>query len=112
MSTRGGLAGDVRRFIDDKIDGPEQLEIVLLLRREASKFWDAARVAETLTLNERRVAEHLEHLAGRGLLDVRIGSDVVYRFSPADSATLDVVARASVRAPHGRSNEKIEALRY
>jgi hypothetical protein len=82
----------VRRFLDQRIDDVEQLEIVLLLQRHGDRSWSAADVADALGLGIRRVEHQLEALAGRDLLDVRIGGEVRYRFKPA-SDTLAATAR-------------------
>jgi hypothetical protein len=73
----------VRRFLDQRVDDVEQLEIVLLLQRHGDRSWSAADVADTLRLGTRRVEQQLEALAGRDLFDVRLGGDVRYRFKPA-----------------------------
>ena len=49
-------------------------------------------MADALRLGTRRVEHQLEALAGRDLLDVRLGGDVRYRFKPA-SDTLASMAR-------------------
>ena len=82
----------VRRFLDQRVDDVEQLEIVLLLQRHGDRSWSAADVADALRLGTRRVEHQLEALAGRDLLDVRLGGDVRYRFKPA-SDTLASMAR-------------------
>lgn len=76
----------VRRFLDQRVDDVEQLEIVLLLQRHSDRSWSAADVADALRLTTRRVEQQLEALAGRELLDVRLGGDVRYRFKPATDA--------------------------
>ena len=91
------LSPGVRQFIERCIDGIEQLEILLLLQRQASRYWDADAVAQSLCLSERQVADEFETLGRRGLLDVRIGSVVRYRFSPVTPALVlqaEQVARA------------------
>jgi len=77
------LAPLVRRFLERRVDNIEQLEIVLLLSQYSDRSWTAADVASSLRLVERAAAAHLETLAARHLLDVRLGHDVRYRFSPA-----------------------------
>jgi hypothetical protein len=76
----------VRRFLDQRVDDVEQLEIVLLLQRHGDRSWSAADVADALRLGTRRVEQQLEALAGRDLLDVRLGGDVRYRFNDARPA--------------------------
>jgi DNA-binding transcriptional ArsR family regulator len=99
----------VRRFVQREIDGVEQLEILLFLHRQRARSWDAATVAESLSLPERRVAHHLEALGRRGLLDVRLASTVLYRFNPATpELTRDVALLAD--AYRERRSEVLEWL--
>jgi hypothetical protein len=60
--------------------------VLLFLQRDAPRFWGAAAIARTLHLSESLIGKHLESLARGGLLDVRILSDVVYCFSPANAS--------------------------
>ena len=73
----------------------EQLEIILLLQRHAERSWDAAEVGEALGLDQRDVAHHLEVLGGRDLLDVRLGDDVRYRFSPGSPGAAAAARRVA-----------------
>ncbi len=93
MTRSNDISADVRRFVERRIDRIEQIEILLFVRRDTARFWTAADVGQALDLSERRVTDDLETLARRGLLDVRIGSEVVYRFSPATPALLQDVQR-------------------
>jgi hypothetical protein len=67
----------VRRFIERRIKRVEQLEILLLLQRESERYWDAPTVAQSLQLAEWDVADDLEALGRRGLLDIRIAAAVM-----------------------------------
>ncbi len=87
------LSTAVRRFLERRIDNVEQLEILLLLQHRSERSWSPARVADALQLTTRAAAAQLEALGQRNLLDVRIGADVLYRFSPATPELSEVVAR-------------------
>jgi hypothetical protein len=87
----------VRRFLERRIESVEQLEVLLLLYQFADRSWNAAAVAEALRLLRPAAARSLEALGRRDLLDVRIGDDMWYRFSPATpelTATVRQVADA------------------
>jgi hypothetical protein len=86
MTKPDDLPNDIRRFIERRLEGVEQLEILMVLQREPSRFWSAVSVAALVHLSEKHAAGALEALARNGLLDVRIASEVVYRFSPATPA--------------------------
>lgn len=103
------LPAAVRRFIERRIEGIEQLEILLLLHREAARYWDAASVAQSLQLTERNVADHLEALGRQALLDVRIAAAVVYRFNPA-TPTLALEVKKVADAYRERRGELLALL--
>jgi DNA-binding IclR family transcriptional regulator len=77
------LPAPVRRFIEQHIDNASQLELLLLLEHHRERWWSASEVAEALRLGDRDAARELESLGRGGLLDVRLGSEVRYRFGPA-----------------------------
>jgi DNA-binding MarR family transcriptional regulator len=94
----------VRRLLERAVDGVEQLEILLLLYHHAERSWNAEGVADALRLTPRVVAAHLEALAQRDLLDVRIAGEVRYRFAPATRAqTAAIVQLAAWYRDHRSS---------
>lgn len=89
------IAHDIRAFMLAYVDSYEQLEILLLLHREAREAWPAPGVADALRIPLPSAAASLDELAARGLLR-REGGSEGYRFAPADPSTADVVARLAV----------------
>jgi hypothetical protein len=79
---------EVRDFISAHIASVEQLEVLLLLRREASRSWTGAEVARELRLNAESTTARLEDLHARGLIEHE-GSGS-YRFS-RDGSVIRVV---------------------
>jgi hypothetical protein len=73
----------VKQFLERRIESVEQLEVLLLLQQYADRSWNAAAVGDALRLTVGAAARSLEALGRRDLLDVRIGDDVWFRFSPA-----------------------------
>ena len=74
---------DVRQFIFDRIDSVEQLEVLLLLRRDDEREWHADAVSRELRTNLSSVGKRLEHLAVLGL--IRLVSAIepkTYRYDP------------------------------
>ena len=102
----GDLHAAVRGFLEDRVESVEQLEILLLLQRHPDRSWTAADAASELGLLESRVARHLEALGRRDLLDVRLGHNVRYRFSPA-TETLAAAARQVAEAYRERCSAVI-----
>jgi hypothetical protein len=97
MKQEDVLPAAVRRSLDRHLDTVDQLEVLLFLYRESARFWGAAGTSNALHITEQSAAYSLEVLARRGFLDVRIASEVVYRFSPATaalSAAVKEIARA------------------
>jgi hypothetical protein len=88
----GDLPDAVRQFLERRVETVEQLEIILLLQRQAARSWNAADVADALGFEEVAAAGHLEALGRRDLLDVRLGQNVRYRYSPA-TPELDAVVK-------------------
>jgi hypothetical protein len=82
-----GLRPDVETLIIQHIDSVEQLEVLLLLRRDTQQTWDAEMVARELRIAASSAQRRLQDLFGRGLL-IR-NEDERYRYSrssPLDAA--------------------------
>lgn len=69
----------------------EELETLLLLARAPERAWSATAVAGELLIGIQSAAIVLENLTRMNLLDVRLGSDVVYRFAPVHAADATLV---------------------
>jgi hypothetical protein len=87
----GALPAAVHRLLERDIDGIEQLELLLLVRRDADRYWDADAAADRLGLAVPLVTAALEALARRGFLDIRVSGAIRYRFSPAREEQLEAV---------------------
>jgi hypothetical protein len=77
------LPPGARRVLERDLEGIEQLEVVLLLRRYTDRYWDAEMVAHRVGLPVQPIVSALEALARRGFLDVRLAGSIKYRYSPA-----------------------------
>jgi hypothetical protein len=77
------LPAAVRQFLTRAVDNAQQLEIVMLLRRDAEHYANAAAIGDRTGLTSAAAADALEALAGRGILDVRLTDTIKYRYSPA-----------------------------
>ena len=96
-SDAGGpaLPSAVRTFLASHVQSIEALEVLLLLHREAERWWSADSVAAELGMPLAAAAARLEELASRNLLDVRISDGIFYRYRPVSPA-LDRAVRATV----------------
>lgn len=80
------IAEPVGRFIADYIDSVETLDVLLFLYRGREKEWGAAAVSRELRGNPASVAKRLADLCLRGLLSLRVTTDLQYRYCPNDEA--------------------------
>jgi hypothetical protein len=65
-------AADLETFLREHITSYEQLEILMLLRRELPRAWSPAGVAAALSMSQLPALAALEHLAGLALLEASI----------------------------------------
>ncbi|HJQ82562.1 MAG TPA: hypothetical protein VKA21_00690 [Candidatus Binatia bacterium] len=91
----GDIDPSVRRFIVDRIDSVEMLEVLLLLRAEPERWWNAGQVNAAVRTSLTSAADRLHDLAARGLLAVDTTSPPLYRYRPRDAATDAVVGRVA-----------------
>lgn len=80
--SEGPVSPDVARFISEHIDAAEQLEILLLLHREAGKQWTARDVSQAIYTVPASATLRLEALAASGFAASTGGADPSYRFAP------------------------------
>ncbi len=79
--TRPELSPELRRFIVNSIPSVPFLEaVLLLLRAESQREWDAAAAARRLYLPEARTAELLRGLQDAG---IAVGGEGGVRYAPA-----------------------------
>lgn len=76
------LPDGLKRFVAEKLDSLEELDVLVAVGR-AGRFLSAGDLAVDLGLGAAAVEQALEALAGRGLLEVRLGTTVLYRYAPA-----------------------------
>lgn len=92
------LPDDVKRLLREHIFSVEQLEILLLLRSNPQRAFDASAVHEQLRTSETSAAARLLDLAERGfLVQVSKAPETSFRYAPSTSslaATTDRLAQA------------------
>jgi hypothetical protein len=81
---------DVRRFIAERIDAIEQLEVLLALRAARDTALATEAISRALGSNPRSIEGRLTALAAIGLAQ-RV--DGAWRYAPADPALDDLIAR-------------------
>jgi hypothetical protein len=85
-----GVPKDVEHFLADEIQSVEQLEVLLLLRGAADKWWTAAEVARALVSQVESAENWLERMARSGLLEA---DGDRYRYAPHTRAVDETVDR-------------------
>ena len=74
----------VERFITDHIDSVELIEVLLLLKRDRSREWNADEVAQRLYTSPSSAANRLQALRSSRLAEATDGPQVTtYRWAPA-----------------------------
>lgn len=76
------LSSRATSFLRESIKSVHELDTILLLHRDASRWWSAEQIAEELAIRVDVAARALEMLAGRNLLDVRVGGTLAYCWAP------------------------------
>lgn len=79
------LTDPVRLFLIQAIGSIERLDLLLLMRRHADRWWTARALADELHVSPDVVESDLGLLGARNLISVRIAQDVLYQFSPGTS---------------------------
>ena len=80
MSRR--LSPRATSFVRESITSLDELETILLLHRDAGRWWSAEQIAGELEMRVDATSRALEALAARNLLDVRVGSSLTYCWAP------------------------------
>jgi hypothetical protein len=86
VSNTDDLPDDVRALLQAHIESYEQLEVLLLLRRERYEEWTAAGLAARLHIREELIGSALEGLKSGGLVAATgAASDPRFAYRPASS---------------------------
>ncbi len=82
----GDLPEDVRALLHERIESYEQLEVLLLLRREPDEAWTITGLAARLHLREELICSALEGLETAGLVAVTgVAPAPHFAYRPASS---------------------------
>jgi hypothetical protein len=83
-ATRGSIDGDLQRFLRERIESFDDLEVLLLLRRQPDRIWSPQAVAERLQIGSSAATAALENLCRQSLLNVKVGSEsMLFGYAPA-----------------------------
>lgn len=93
MSDAGELPDDVRALLHEHIDSYEQLEILLLLRRERYERWTGEALASRLHLGTGLIETALAGLKTSRLVEAAGGTRATFAYRPANSGLDAAVGR-------------------
>jgi hypothetical protein len=94
--TTQDLPEHVVQFVRRHIQSVEQLEVLLLLYRNAGREWTASEVSDELRTGIASAAARLEDLQSSGLLSSQTSHPKRYHFSPAQRSLESSVAELAV----------------
>ena len=97
------LSSPAREFVRSHLGSLIQLDAALLLQSDAEVWWNAERLAAALRVPVDAGREALEALAARNLLDVRIATDLTYRFAPWHTRAAELMGE--IAAHHYEARE-------
>jgi hypothetical protein len=94
VSDTDDLAEDVRALLHEHIESYEQLEVLLLLRRERHEDWTVATLAARLHIREELIASALRGLRIGGLaVATGAASEPRFAYRPASSGIDEAAGR-------------------
>lgn len=108
-TTLSELTDPVRRFIADNINSVAQLEVLLLLRQDPQRAWNAEDVARSLYSGQTLIAAHLADWESRGFFAAAPDQPGCFRYAPA-SPELDALADGLAEAYKVRRVSVITAI--
>jgi hypothetical protein len=85
------LTDEIRAFVDAHLRSVAHLELLFLLSRTPDKQWSAPAAGAELGLQNGATASMLEELGSKGICDVRLGQEVLYRFAPANDELRQII---------------------
>ncbi len=98
----------IQHLLQTVVDSVEQCEMIVSLCNGRHRWWTAKELEAESYLGGSPTARDLEVLATRGLLEVRLGNDVHYRFAPASpELERSVTALAEMYRTH-----RVDVLSY
>ena len=76
---------ELRQFIDRNIESIVQLEMLLLLRQDPNRGWDADQIAKSLYIPAEMSGALIADLSRRGFVKPLAAAEAKYSYQPADA---------------------------
>ena len=90
------LSPAVRRLLSRHIRSVEQLEVLLLLHGQPSRFWSAKEVYDVVRSSESSIVERLSAFTKLGFLVEENGSPPTFRYAPQEQDLRSAVDEAAI----------------
>jgi DNA-binding IclR family transcriptional regulator len=105
----GNLSTEVEDFITKHIDSMGEMDVLLLLAQDSSRWWSAESVYEQIKSSRPSLIRRLETLTRKGLLVSKDEAEISYRFSPT-TPELTIAIQALKEAYAERRLKVLECL--
>lgn len=98
----GDLSPATQAFLNEHVEEYQDLEVLLLLFRQAERSWSAAEVAERLKLSSDAVSEALDQLRSHTLVESLPGAIPRFRYAGSQGGAHACVEELSAAYEHDR----------
>ena len=114
------LSAGAERFLRDCISSALQLDALIVLHGDRTRWWTPAAMAAQLRTSDVSASAALEALGRSNVVDVRVGGSLSYRYAPVDPRLEKTINEIADRHYHARdevvarvtaSREKTDAAR-
>jgi hypothetical protein len=92
------LSITAREFLHTRVRSVLHLHVLLMLPREAGRWCSIESIASRLRISAEAVGRALEDLGRRNLVNVKLGTDLLYRCEPVNADLLHLIEE--IRAAH------------
>ncbi|WP_141735536.1 hypothetical protein [Oligoflexus tunisiensis] len=86
-----GIPQKVKRFILERVDSVELLEVLFLLRSNEEKRWSAQTGSDELRANPTSIAKRLAYLEKLGLVEADEKESEMYHYAPKSEAVRELI---------------------
>lgn len=86
-----GIPQAIKRFIFERVDSVELLEVLLLLRSNENKSWSAQKGSDELRANPTSIAKRLAYLEKLELAELDEKDSQTYRYAPKSPALRELI---------------------
>jgi hypothetical protein len=97
------LSPGAAQFLRAHIGSALGLDVLLALYANPQRWWSGEELALALRVPREPVAHALDGLAIASLLDVKVGSDLLYRFAPVQDGIASLIEEIAALQMPGRA---------